>query len=129
MLTKQEMMDRAVRGLASQGFKKCLSPLGKYAYKAVVDGKEMHCAWGWVDPTLDESLMCVVYTLKDRGIGLAKDLDEEGLVFARKLQKAHDYSEAGEGIVKALTALCKEYNLICPKELQVPEFSPLSSTG
>jgi hypothetical protein len=98
-LTYQEMLDRAVRGLRSQGFQK--SSDGARCVYATADGR--HCAWGWVDPstwdlppvtptTPDDALTssCALMELARRSFGLAGYLDAAKVKFASELQAAHD---------------------------------------
>jgi hypothetical protein len=49
-MTKQEMFDKAWRGLSSQNWERCVNEYGKCVYS---DGTGKHCAWGWVDPEAD----------------------------------------------------------------------------
>ena len=48
----QEMFDRAVRGLASQGFQQALEGNACVYDMPMSDGPIRHCAWGWVDTEL-----------------------------------------------------------------------------
>jgi hypothetical protein len=88
MITKQEMFDRAVRGLASQGWERCVF---KNAC-VFTDDKGKRCAWGWVDTSLGSSINGNVRALWEHGIGIAAQLNDSDLEFALALQEAHDRS-------------------------------------
>lgn len=91
-LTKQEMFDRAYRGLASQGWKRAADG-GRCLY-LTDDGRR--CAWGWIDPEATASVEAMsigdVRDLKYERVGLASSLDKEDLNFALDLQQEHDMS-------------------------------------
>lgn len=126
-LTKQEMFDRAVNGLASQGFEKCCTTR-QYQYHLKGSGEpgepakqvcvykkgNMHCAWGWVDPEVDEDRFCTVQDLRKAGIGLAADMDESDLSFAMRLQQAHDMPPSPSSMKKCLQELGDSYGLTLP---------------
>lgn len=85
-LTKQEMFDRAYRGLASQWWKRAFGPSG--CVYQTDDGRR--CAWGWVDMSLDRSHRGGVERLRDRKVGLAGELPDDLFQFADELQVCHD---------------------------------------
>lgn len=88
MLTMQEMFNRAVIGLRSQGFEKCGDDSGcMYS-----DGEGKRCAWGWVDTSLGQDVVGGVDCLRSGGVGLASTLSADEMTFARALQDAHDTS-------------------------------------
>lgn len=86
-MTRQEMFDRAVRGLAAQGWVASRAPSGACLYNGP-NGRR--CAWGHVDPDGPFSEGKGVRFQRESGRGLAAHLDEETLVFAIELQAAHD---------------------------------------
>lgn len=90
-LTKQEMFDRAYRGLASQGWKRAVGPRG--CSYLTDDG--LRCAWGWVDTSLGSDAVGAVDSLSIRGRGLAAELDDDAITFAADLQSAHDGTSDG----------------------------------
>lgn len=90
MLSRQEMLDRAVKGLRSQGWERCIAPSGACHYFL----NDKRCAWGWVDPegTYRGGNVPVgdLYTIRREGIGLAADLPAADVDFAYELQRCHD---------------------------------------
>ncbi len=131
--TRQEMFDRAVRGLRSQGWERCITPEvrspaagpqapgGNCVYeRRLDDGRVMHCAWGWVDPegTADPRVKedHNVKMLADDGIGLAAVLGEHDLWFAKQLQRCHDEPGGGEWMERRFRTLAEECNLTWPEE-------------
>lgn len=119
MITKQEMFNRAYVGLKSQGFTRC-------GYRATDDSGNdgfmctysdefgKHCAWGWVDTSLNSSQAGAVYSLREDGIGLAADLRGDLLDFAQRLQLAHDESATPERMISRLNSLAQEFCLEIP---------------
>ncbi len=115
--SNQEMFDRAVRGLASQGWQKSESDDRHHGTlcvyrKEMPDGSVRHCAWGWVDPegtahNPDGS----VETLYANGTGLAASHSGMNLMFARNLQRSHDNSSDAGSMVLAFRALAERYGL------------------
>lgn len=88
ILTRQEMFDRAWRGLASQGWRRAAA--GSRCAYLTADG--CRCAWGWVDPEGTADQLGTVRDLHTEGIGIAARLSHEDLIFAATLQSAHDLS-------------------------------------
>lgn len=130
MLTKQEMFDRAVRGLASQGFEQCTFLPGSNGYMNSScaysytrdDGFIMHCAWGWVDPEGTVSLLAGVRTLRVNKCGLAAHLSEEDTDpqgFAARLQRAHDRSFGRDDMVNKLSSVACDFQLTWPADVSV----------
>ena len=115
--TIQEMFDRAVIGLRSQGFERCADVYGQCCY---ADGKGRHCAWGWVDTELTSEIGGIG-TLSNAGTGLAKDLTHEEVAFVSKLQCAHDGSSPllrETGMEPRLRALADQYGLDYPETVR-----------
>ena len=111
MLTKQEMFDRAVRGLRSQGYK--ASTKGGICRYSNDDG--CRCAWGWVDPSLTSAQLGTIHTLRKDKIGVAADLDSEGAMFAYQLQGAHDLADGPLDMENRLRAFGEKYLLTWPE--------------
>ena len=91
-LTRQEMFNRAYKGLASQNWEKCLeiNPVGRRPLCVYDDGAGKHCAWGWVDKSLGPEVRMTVEDLVVGKIGLAAELATDDVPFAKELQRAHD---------------------------------------
>lgn len=120
MLTKQEMFDRAVRGLASQGWERAVDEEGRCQYQ---DATGKRCAWGWVDRSLDETTpFGSVLSLRRSKIGLAAELDDEHEDFAGFLQTAHDIDRPVSRRITAFVDLAEKYNLTWPSD--VPQELP-----
>lgn len=118
---RQEMFDRAVRGLASQGFEKCeIGGSCRYA-----DNEGRHCAWGWVDPSLTSSDMESVYGIRHKGVAATMSEDEI-LGFGLSLQKAHDLvytfntTMVKTTMVKTLQRVANKYGLTWPADVVIP---------
>ena len=111
-LTKQEMFNRAVRGLRSQGFTRCMVAGMGCSYG---DGEGHHCAWGWVDTSLANEIGSV-YALRDRGIGVAAQLSTDDVEFAAALQTAHDCGLTPVRMEGSLRALAERHNLTWPED-------------
>lgn len=114
-LTRQEMFDRAVRGLASQNWVRCVDAVGICMY-TLEDGK--HCAWGWVDPSLPVGLgLGDVGTLRARGIGVAGTLPKHDLLFACSMQSLHDRAVTRVGMRDDFVEFGKKHGLIWPSDV------------
>lgn len=119
MISIQEMFNRAYIGLRSQGFRRCVA-YDKWlkADVCVYNGPGgMHCAWGWVDTNIPANISegLSVWSLNRRRIGVASELDDEGLKFADKLQRCHD-SGTEERMKRRLHILADEYGLTIPPD-------------
>lgn len=113
-LTIQEMFDRAVRGLASQGWER--SQVGGSCLYTDEHGR--HCAWGWVDPLIPPAFnTCSVGELRDNEVGLAARLLGHTMDFARTLQYAHDGSHTPEQMLGAFVCLTERYALTWPEDV------------
>ena len=118
-LTKQEIFDRAVRGLRSQGFKRAWQaseshPSEGYCKYLTSDG--LRCAWGWVDQSLGTEDHGDIWTLRWRGIGLAASLDGDLALFARRLQAVHDLAKDHLEMETELRSFAKAQNLTWPED-------------
>lgn len=100
-MTREAMFRRAWEGLKSQGFKKCMSN-----DVCVYREGNYRCAWGWVDPegTAHNPVGSVV-NLRECGVGLAAQLSDSDLEFARRLQRAHDGAKDPEDMKNLLKAM------------------------
>lgn len=124
MLTNQEMFDRAVRGLASQGWRGAIK-VGSYDKPicAYLTNDGRRCAWGWVDTSLASETQDVSSLHYDVCYSLAKDLDYDGLVFAKAMQRTHDdvaladTGEEAESMKNAFAKLSKEFGLTWPDDV------------
>lgn len=110
-MTIQEMFDRAVRGLVSQGWEKCMH-FHRCRY-ATTEGK--HCAWGWVDLTLGPDQTGSVLELANRKIGAAATLDPDELSFAEELQLVHDRADSPLDMRNRMWELAEKYQLGWPE--------------
>jgi hypothetical protein len=93
-ITRQEMLDRAVRGLRGQGWRQAMveTEIGYKGCKYMTpDGRR--CAWGHVDPEGTGRLGSEGITVRglwEKRVGVAATLDPDGLSFATDLQQVHD---------------------------------------
>lgn len=118
MLTIQEMFNRAYIGLRSQNWEQCIGPNKnhtgdmRFQSQACVysDGKGKHCAWGWVDPELENYGVSVT----NLSVGVAAFLTPEQRVFAEGLQDAHDSATSAEDMQQRMTDVAKNYDLEIP---------------
>ncbi len=115
-MTKQEMFDKAVKGLASQDFERCRTGTNSGCAYANEDGTK-HCAWGWVDTQLASDDGRFFSRLRREGVGIAATLGEEEAKFAGLLQNAHDHSTTPSAMKWELRSLAKEHHLTIPEEL------------
>ena len=113
MISKQEMFNRAVIGLRSQGFERC-QVNGESVYG---DDCGRHCAWGWIDPVASakpEYARYYVSGLMSDGIGLAASQDLTGIEFATQLQWCHDDSRTPATMERRLKQLGEREGLSWP---------------
>lgn len=140
-MTNQEMFDKAVAGLASQGFKRCTrfnkedslthtpSSWPHVGNPCMYQQGDRHCAWGWVDTSLTDE-PGGVRALHERGVGLAKELSMCQLNFASDLQNAHDSSveHTRLSMQENLRHLAENHGLTLPAVL-VPATEIVAETG
>lgn len=119
-LSNQEMFDTAVKGIASQGWKRAILPAERArefngcAYRDGVGGK---CAIGWNIP--DES-----YNERIEGSLASGKLVQEAVgreydtKFATELQSAHDTSQTKLKMVDSLRSFARNWDLKIPPELE-----------
>lgn len=112
-LTKQEMFDRAYRGLASQEWKQCLNANADGCIYKGSDG--MRCAWGWVDRGIPEiHNENSLDHMRHAGVGVIYTLDADSYAFALNLQSAHDDYDSPNAMRNAFEDLASEYSLTIP---------------
>ena len=126
-MTRQEMFEKSVRGLASQGYRQSRTVQGagqpgehvRCAYNGKLDdGTECHCAWGWVDPDIPASYQFnSVSTLYYEKIGVAGTLSGEDRFWALDLQACHDAAVTPDQMVKNLRVLAARFNLQWPDDV------------
>jgi len=112
--SRQEMFDRAWSGLKGQGFMRAVNSgvFGGSCTYLALDGKR--CAWGHVDTSLTDELGGVT-GLHERGIGLAKFLDNGDLLFATALQVSHDSGNTPKKMELSLRDVAERYGLTVPE--------------
>lgn len=120
----QEMFDRAVRGLRTQGFKRAAADDSDPEHDATChyefkdpQGRVLRCAWGHVDHSIYGGVEGSVDTLRSTCHGLAAFLrvDDGSLEFARGLQAAHDNHPDPSAMEAALRDLGRRSGLSWPE--------------
>lgn len=109
--SRQEMFDRAWRGLKSQGWKRAVDHLG--CVYSTPDGRR--CAWGWVDPDGTSGALGSVRALYENRVGLAGLLRGEDVLFANWLQSVHDLA-VDETLQQAMRSFAAKHGLSIPDE-------------
>lgn len=112
-LTKQEMFNRAVVGLRSQGFERCVNAYSEPLY---CDSSGKHCAVGWIDTDLraDQSTWFVDdLAIETKGVLSHMTIDE--LEFARQLQWCHDEATTPAIMERRLKRLGERLKLTWPQ--------------
>lgn len=119
-LTRQEMFNKAYRGLASQNWAKCEIRIkaGPDTWCIYTDENGRHCAWGWVDPSLPVNRYAgmTVRDLRVQQIGVAADIDVRDLMFTENLQVAHDSASGPDDMRRKMELLAEQYYLDIPQE-------------
>lgn len=116
MLTKQEMFDRAWRGLKAQGWVRAYDKETSRCEYLTSDG--LRCAWGHVDPDGTAKPVAKgrsVFGLKEDDVGLAADLSWNLVDFGHRLQMAHD-NAPDDGLEARLREFAAAQGLTIPKE-------------
>lgn len=127
-MTRQEMFNRAVRGLASQGWRQsgykvypydgARHRVTKCAYTANYNDSICHCAWGWVDPDIPFSHNYVALgVLHCEGIGVAGSLSLEDLEWASRLQACHDSQVCPENMRASFQEFALQCGLTWPADV------------
>jgi hypothetical protein len=112
-LNRQEAFNRAWNGLKSQGWTPATTSTFAGPACAYRTPTGLRCAWGWVDPEGTElNGRGTVFDLKKLGVGLAANLNEYDLQFAKELQATHD--KVGFQINKVVAG-----GLTTPEQLQI----------
>lgn len=115
-MTRQEMFEKAVRGLASQGWTRCMTPDN---VGCSYSNGSKHCAWGWVDTGLGDQLG-TVNSLRNREVpGLHMQLDKGQLKFAEILQDAHDGGFNPQGMLDSFISIHHQFNLNWPADVKM----------
>lgn len=115
-MDRQEMFDRAVKGLASQGWERSLGAGGKCSYRGV-DGRR--CAVGWL---LDDEDVDGFAQVPYGGLPShvrSKLGGDTHYCFVGHLQNAHDYGKTPIDMRCNLRNLAEWYGLALPAELEV----------
>lgn len=120
MLTRQEMFNKAVIGLRSQGWDRCSideAVVERCVYQKRVGDSIRHCAWGWVDQGLTGLISGTVSNLRERGIGLAADLSFAEANWADNMQATHDnFCAAAPPMEQRFRDFGRDNDLIWPEE-------------
>ena len=111
-LTRQEMFDRAVRGLRAQGWERCSD--GQRCVYSNEYG--LRCAWGHVDPSLTQYDAGSVEALRHFHKGIATDLSAEDCEWAMDLQAQHDNSGGRVDMQDRFRTFGTRYGLTWPEE-------------
>ena len=120
--SRQEMFERAVRGLAGQGWKRAVIDDVRSLGCMYLTDDGRRCAWGHVDPNGTVGPTGRVYggsirTLTHVGHGLAPRLSEEDLDFALLLQGTHDHA-TNETLRSCFVRFGKYHNLTWPADVE-----------
>jgi hypothetical protein len=126
-MTKQEMFDRAWKGLESQGWATSYGvlsngvPACRYATRDENGVVQARCAWGWVDPVNTDRAAEFAYEglsvtdLARKEFGLAAKLGIDALEFAQELQEVHDGCQwDGTSLRDGMVALARRFGLTVP---------------
>lgn len=121
----QDVFDRSVAGLASQGFTQSLKEhCGCRCRYNGPDGK--HCAIGWLlpegteePPTLGEALDVVGIEWRRRDLGTWQEDYSRETTYSlmAQLQAAHDSGGTPEDMMRHLRRFAHEHNLTLPPSL------------
>lgn len=120
-MTNQEMFQKAVRGLASQGWEQSvIKEKGENEYVqflrcAYSDGEGRHCAWGWIDTDLKAEDSSSIYGLWQNKIGVAGKLDN--ITFAEELQRTHDRNTNPDEMKRDFIRMSKDVGYIWPADV------------
>ena len=120
-MTRQEMFDKAVRGLRSQGFERCVAaddnmPEGVTERCVYADGNGRHCAWGWIDTEIAPGMRGSIYGFQLDSIGVAAGLDADDLDWAERLQGVHDNAGSPTNMEQALREFAALWFLTFPED-------------
>ena len=110
-MTIQEMFDKAVRGLAGQGWRRSAAEYGGCMYHSPNGDR---CAWGHVDPEGTKGQSMYVSGLARAGTGIAGQLTNDELTFVEAIQRAHDFGPVSEMPLR-FKRLGERYGLAWPE--------------
>lgn len=113
-MNRQDMLTRAVRGLRGQNWLQCNNAQGGCAFYDPTTGRR--CAWGHVDPEGTQDHKYGIASLIHMKIGVVALLNPDDVVFAIRIQGAHDYSEGPQDMERGCRELAAEYGLTFPEE-------------
>lgn len=112
-MNRQEMFTRAVLGLRSQGWARCMDKRGGCSYD---DGDGKRCAWGHVDPSLSGADFRNVSDLFHLKVGVASTINSAlDLAFAAQLQTTHDVNPIPSNMESEFRCIAQINNLIFPE--------------
>lgn len=116
-MTRQEMFEKAVRGLSKQGWVQAKD--GKFC--TYQDKAGRRCAWGHVDLSLNSAHPPIGLLWEDR-LGLFKDIkdSEESYKvyrFGKTMQHTHDESKSPEGMLRDFRNLAERCSLTWPEDV------------
>lgn len=121
-MTRQEMFDRAVRGLREQNFRQSKKN-GSCEYQSANGDR---CAWGHVDDTLTDQCGSVTdlhlafnrdsadYSLRITSTSLTASLNRETVRWADDLQRCHDEAEGPDDMQRRLRDFGNQHELVWP---------------
>lgn len=110
--SRQEMFDRAFRGLRAQGFERCAANHYGCLYEDLNTGRR--CAWGHVDASLTGADSGSVWHLRREKIGLAARIPLNDVDFAMALQRAHDNAMGPGNMEELLRNVAERFGLTVP---------------
>lgn len=117
-MTKQEIFNKAVEGLHSQNWQRCVDEI---VFQCRYSGpNNTHCALGWVFPELSKHEGHSVAHI--HGLSYIPNVDEmsfdDSNRFYAKLQHCHDNAWSAYDMRKKLRQFAKDYNLVLPEVLK-----------
>lgn len=119
--TRQEMFNRAVRGLHSQGWAISKSNIWCKYMHTTPQGQVLRCAWGWIDVDTRLPEGATLTELRRRGLGLARDLVDSDLQWALELQETHDRcfdaTDGGIFLRESLSDFAIRHGLAWPEDV------------
>lgn len=116
-MTLQEIFDKAVAGLAAQGFTQALDAEGSCVYRAPDGGK---CALGQVMSDAEYSPR-FEYEPAGRLVGSVAWVTRDNANKLVLLQQCHDYGDTPQKMRGALRSFATNYGLTLPAVLQEKE--------
>lgn len=118
MITRQEMFNRAVVGLRSQGWVQSNidGPFSGSAQSCAYVKGDLRCAWGWVDRSLTAANNGTVGSLAYAKIGVAAELIDDHLTFAGDLQQLHDLATSTANMEARFRSFGAYHQLTWPED-------------